>query len=221
LWKLFEIGGEPVYLTETMVSTWVVMAVLIGFAVFVRVKLKSFKDVPTGFQSLVETAVDMMTNLVRSVLGDKLKILGGYFFAIFAFILVSNYVGIVGLKPPTSDIATTLPLGLGTFVFIHIAGVRFQKGIYFKAYLKPIFIFLPMNIIAELSRPVSLGFRLFGNILGGVILSVIVYSMLPTVLQFALPGVVHLWFDLFVGALQAFVFTMLSLTFIGLKTETE
>jgi F-type H+-transporting ATPase subunit a len=82
-----------------------------------------------------------------------------------------------------------------------------------------VFIFLPMNIIAEMSRPISLGFRLFGNVFGGLILATIVYSMLPTILTFAVPGIVHLWFDLFVGALQAFVFTMLSLTFISLKSE--
>jgi F-type H+-transporting ATPase subunit a len=204
-----------------MVATWVVMAVLVGFALFVRCKLKSFKEIPTGFQGLIEAAVEMMSNLVRSIMGEKLKFLGGYFFGVFAFIVVSNYSGLFGLRPPTSDIATTLPLGLSTFVIIHATGIKRQKGKYFKEYLKPFPIFLPMNIIAEMSRPVSLGLRLFGNVLGGLILSAIVYSMLPTALTFVLPGIIHAWFDVAVGALQAFVFTMLSLVFISFKAETE
>ena len=194
------------------------MAVLIGLAVVVRIKLKSFKAVPSGFQNLIEAAVEQIANLVKGVMGDKLPFLGGYFFSIFAFILVSNYSGLLGLRPPTSDIATTLPLGLSTFILIHVTGVRMQKGKYFKEYLKPVFLFLPMNIIGELARPVSLGFRLFGNILGGVIIMQIIYSLgVPFTL--VIPSALHAWFDLFVGALQAFVFTVLSLTFISLKTE--
>ena len=216
---MFEFGGEKIYVTETMVSTWVVMAILIGLALFVRVKLKSFKDVPKGFQNVVEIAVEMMSNLAKSTLGDKLGFLGGYFFAVFAFIIVSNYSGILGLRPPTSDIATTLPLGLTTFILIHITGIRIQKAKYFKEYLQPVFIFLPINIIGELARPVSLSFRLFGNILGGVIILQIIYSMLPIFIQFAVPSALHAWFDLFAGALQAFVFTVLSLTFISLRSE--
>ena len=197
------------------------MAVLIGLAVFVRIKLKSFKAVPAGFQNMVEIAVDMMNNLVKSTMGGKMQFLGGYFFAVFAFIIVSNYSGMFGLRPPTSDIATTLPLGLSTFVLIHYAGIKTQPKKYFKEYLKPIFLFLPFNILGELSKPISLSFRLFGNVLGGLILMQIIYSMLPPVLTYILPDVLHAWFDIFVGALQAFVFTMLSLTFINLKVTDE
>ena len=201
-----------------MVSTWAVMAALIGLAFFVRAKLKTFKDVPSGFQNSIEAAVETIANLVKNTMGGKMEFLGGYFFAVFAFILASNYSGLFGLRPPTSDIATTLPLALGTFVLIHVTGVRMQKAKYFKEYLVPFPVFLPMNIIGELSRPVSLSFRLFGNILGGVILMQIIYS-LPVFVLIAIPSALHAWFDLFVGALQAFVFTVLSLTFISLKTE--
>ena len=201
-----------------MVSTWVVMAALIGLALVVRAKLKSFKEIPSGFQNIIEMAVEAIANLVKNTMGGKMEFLGGYFFAVFAFILASNYSGLLGLRPPTSDIATTLPLALGTFVLIHITGVRMQKAKYFKEYLVPFPIFLPMNIIGEMSRPVSLSFRLFGNILGGVILMQIIYS-LPIIFQIVIPSALHAWFDLFVGALQAFVFTVLSLTFISLKAD--
>ena len=218
MWKLFELGDETVYITESMVSTWLVMAALIGLALFVRAKLSTFKEIPSGFQNLIETAVETISNLVKNTMGGKMEFLGGYFFAVFVFILASNYSGLLGLRPPTSDIATTLPLALGTFVLIHVTGVRVQKAKYFKEYLNPIFIFAPLNVIGELSRPVSLAFRLFGNILGGVILMQIIYSI-PIMLTIAIPSVLHAWFDLFTGALQAFVFTVLSLTFISLKAE--
>ena len=191
---------------------------LIGLAFLVRAKLKSFEEIPSGFQNAIETAVEAIANLVKNTMGGKMEFLGGYFFSVFAFIIVSNYSGLLGLRPPTSDIATTLPLALGTFFLIHVTGIRVQKDRYFKEYLKPIFIFAPLNVIGELSRPVSLSFRLFGNILGGVILMQIIYS-LPILITIAIPSALHAWFDLFVGALQAFVFTVLSLTFISLKAE--
>ena len=220
LWTVFEIGGQKVYITQSIFTTWVVMAVLIGFSLFIRSKVKSFKDVPSGIQTLLEMAVDAIDGLVKGVMGDKMPYLSGYFFSVFAFILVSNYSSVLGVRPPTSDLATTLPLALNTFVFIHFAGVTKQKGKYFKEYLKPFFIFLPVNIISEISRPVSLGFRLFGNILGGLILGAVIYAI-PVFMRFAIPSVIHLWFDVAVGALQSFVFTMLSITFISLKAETD
>jgi F-type H+-transporting ATPase subunit a len=217
LWLLFRFDGADVYVTETMLATWIIMAVLILVAVVVRIKAKHFKDVPSGFQNIIEIAVESMDNLVKDTVGEKLDFLSGYFFCVFAFILVSNFSGLVGLRPPTSDLATTLPLALSTFVLIHVLGVCLQKGGYFKSYLSPHPVFLPMNIIGEISKPISLSFRLFGNILAGVIVMEFVYSMLPWFLRFVLPDVTHIYFDLFAGTLQAFVFTVLSMTFINIK----
>jgi len=197
------------------------MGVLIILAIVVRVRLKSFKDIPSGFQNVIEVMVETMANLVKSTTGGNLDFLGGYFFSIFAFILVSNYSGLVGLRPPTSDLATTIPIALTTFILIHVLGIRAQKGKYFKEYLFPHPVFLPINIIGELARPVSLSFRLFGNILGGVIIINFMYDMMPRALQFIVPNIAHAWFDMFAGALQAFVFTVLSMTFINLKMTSD
>ena len=204
-----------------MLSTWIISGVLILFAVFVRIRAKSFKDVPSGMQNLLELAVESMDNLVRDTAGESLNFLSGYFFCIFAFILLSNFSGLVGLRPPTSDLATTIPLAVTTFMLIHALGIYMQKGAYFKSYLRPNPVFLPMNIIGELSRPISLSFRLFGNILGGVIILEFAYMLLPLVLRFVVPDVLHVYFDLFAGTLQAFVFTVLSLTFINIKAGPE
>ena len=214
LWLLFKIAGVDVYVTETMLSTWIISAALILFAIFVRMRVKSFKDVPSGFQNLLELAVESMDNLVRDTVGEDFHFLSGYYFCIIAFILASNYSGMFGLRPPTSDLSTTIPLALTTFVIIHVLGIRTQKGHYFKQYISPNPVFLPINLIGEISKPVSLAFRLFGNMLGGVIILEFAYTLLPFFLRFLIPDVLHAYFDLFAGTLQAFVFTVLSLTFI-------
>lgn len=217
LWVLFEINGEPVYATQTLVATWVVMGVLILLAVIVRIRILSFKDVPRGFQNAIEAAVEVMSNFAKGTMGPRLEGFGGYFFAIFAFILLSNYAGLFGLRPPTADLATTAPLAFSTFILIHVTGIRMSGKKYFKEFFEPNPIFFPINLVGELAKPISLGFRLFGNILGGVIILGLVYSMLPFAMRFVLPDVLHAYFDIFAGALQAFIFTILSMTFITQK----
>lgn len=221
----FELGEHKVYVTETILATWVVMGALTIFAVIVRglIAAGRFKDVPSGFQNIIEMAVESINNLVKSTMGDKFEFMSGYFFSIFAFILVSNYSGLIlpGIRPPTTDLATTIPLALCTFFLIHFMGIRMQGKKYFKGYLEPNPIFLPINLIGEFAKPLSLSFRLFGNILGGLIILQLMYSMLPFALRFILPNIGHIYFDLFAGALQAFVFTMLSLTFIYQKAGSD
>jgi F-type H+-transporting ATPase subunit a len=138
------------------------------------------------------------------------------------FLLTANYIGLFpGLRPPTSDISTNLPLGITTFILIHSVGIKFQKWQYAKGLLSPFPIFLPFNIMGHLAKPISLSFRLFGNIVGGVIIIHLMYTMMPVFAIFFLPVVAHGFFDLFAGALQAFVFTMLSMSFIAQMAETE
>ena len=137
----FELGGVDVHITESMLATWVVAAILIVFALIVRVKLKNFKEVPSGFQNVVETLVEMISNFTKNALGEKLEFLGPYFFGVFVFILTANYIGMIPfaghfLRPPTTDVATTLALGLMTFALIHYHGIKSRGGEYFKQYFK-------------------------------------------------------------------------------------
>lgn len=214
LWFLFEVSGERIYVTETMLATWVVMAVLIIFGFIVKSKLQSFQEVPVSkFQNVVEFLVEALNNLSEDVLGEDLRHLGGYFFGVFMFVLASNYAGIVGLRPPTSDLTTTLPLALTTFILIHYVGISRQKFGYIKGYFAPFFLFMPLNVMGELAKPISLCFRLFGNILGGMILLQLCYMMLG-MFAFVFPAVPHIMFDFFGGALQSYIFIMLSMTFI-------
>ncbi|MCL2351016.1 MAG: F0F1 ATP synthase subunit A [Firmicutes bacterium] len=220
---LFTIGGVTFYLTKTLLSTWFVMLALIIFAVVVRVRLRSFVDAPKAksLQNAVEAMVETMSNFARDSLGQELEFLGPYFFGVFAFILVSNLTGLLGFRPPTADLAVTLGLGLSSFFLIHVLAIVRKRGRYFKEYLEPIPVFLPINLIGELALPVSLSFRLFGNLLGGIIIMGLIYGMFPVFLKIGVPAVLHIYFDVFVGCLQAFVFTVLSMTFLHQKAGRE
>lgn len=220
LWVLFEIGGEKIYVTQTIRNTWVVMGVLIVVALIVRASLSKFSNIPRGFQNVVEALVETMDNFVTTTMGKSLEGFGGYFFSVFTFILVSNYSGLLGMRPPTADVATTAALASLTFILIHVTGFRVRKGKYLKSFLEPVAIFLPINIMGEIAKPISLTFRLFGNVLSGVIIMGLIYKMVPLVFRFVLPSVLHLYLDVFVGALQAFIFTVLSMTYIT-QTTTD
>ena len=218
---LFEWGDTTVYLTESIFSTWVVMGILILFTIIVRIKMRSFKGAPTGLQNFIELAVEMMGNFAKDTIGEELHMLHGYFFGVFAFILTANYSGMLGFRPPTSDLATTGALALLTFFFSHFLGIIRLKGQYFKSYFEPIVVFFPINVVGKIAEPVSLAFRLFGNLLSGVILLGLVYELFPLVMRFVIPVPLHGVFDLFSGGLQAYVFTVLSMTFIRQTATTE
>lgn len=209
--------GQEIWITDTVKNTWIIGGFLILLAIFTRIKLKSFQEVPTGFQNVIELIVDSMNNFVKTTMGDENENFGFWFFGVMAFIMLSNLSGLIGLRPPTADLSMTLVFGLSTFVLIHFTGIR-TKGIeYFKDYFKPIFILFPINLVGEIATPVSLSFRLFGNILGGYIIMGMVYGLLPWFLKLGIPAALHMYFDLFAGILQAYIFTVLSMTFIRQK----
>ena len=213
---VFEVAGAQVWLTETILVTWAIMLVLIAFAVVVRVKLKKFSELPSGgFQNTIETMIEMLDNFVRSMAGPRLQFLGNWFFMVFAFVMVSNISGALGVRPPTADWSMTFALAFSTFVIIQIMGIKFQKGKYLKGFLTPSPVFLPFNIIGELARPVSLSFRLFGNVLSGLILLAMVYNVAPIWMRFVFPAALHGYFDVIIGILQTYIFCALSLAFIG------
>jgi len=212
------IGGVELWITNTIVISWVIMAILLIFAVIVRIKLKSFTDKPKGLQNVAEMMVSAFDGFMKSNGSPNIQWMGGWFFTLFAFLLVSNIFGLLpGQRPPTADWPLPFALALTSFFFIQYSGFRHGGMKYLKAtYLSPHWVFLPVNMLGEFSRPLSLSFRLFGNILGGLILVSLVYGLAPLVARFAVPVALHLIFDLAFGALQAFIFTILSLTFVGL-----
>ncbi|MCL2575165.1 MAG: F0F1 ATP synthase subunit A [Defluviitaleaceae bacterium] len=211
-------------ITDTTISTWIVGAVLIALAIIVRIKMKKFKPVPESrFQNIIEALVEFFDNHVTSIMTKKYAHFGAWFFGIFLFLLLSNISGIFGMRPATADLAVTFPIAFITVILMQVMGIRYnmKKGEYIREFFRPVFIFFPLNVISDLSRSVSLSLRLFGNMFGGLVLMGLVYALFPRVLTIGIPGFLSLYFDLFVGALHAFIFITLSMYFLMMKAPQE
>ena len=210
----FKIG--PIEINETVVSMWAVMAILILLAV---ISTRKFSWLPAGRQNLLEFIVEGLTGFVTFIMGEKGIGFVPYIGTLMGFLLLSNTAGIWSfglLRPPTADVNTTLALGIMTFIAIQFFSIR-GKGLlgYLRGFLDPFALFLPMNIIGELAKPVSLGFRLFGNIFGGLVIMGLIYQAAPILV----PVPMHVYFDLFAGVLQTIVFSLLTMVFISLALD--
>lgn len=214
-WSFAVSGYQLTVNTSTVVMSWIVMGVLIAFGLLATRKARL---VPGPVQSVAEVVVQAFRNLVRETLG----VLGDRYFALiltlFVFILLSNWIGMIPfLEEPTKDLNTTLILGIVGFVVAHVSAIR-VKGwkAYVGAYFEPFFLMLPLNVIGELAKVVSISFRLYGNIMGGAIILVVVSRL---VRHLILPPFLQVFFGVFVGTVQAFVFAMLTLTYISVAVQ--
>lgn len=214
VYGVFNFLGFDIRLTETLRNTWIIGGILILFAIYTNIRLKKFSDVPSGFQSAIELIVEMFESFVEGIMGKENKGFGQWFFGVFCFVILSNLSGLIGLRPTTADLVVTLSFGFTTFLLIHFMGITKQKKEYWKGYLEPMPLFLPMNIISEAALPISLSFRLFGNILGGFIIMELYYALMPIWLKIGVPAIFHIYFDIFAGCLQAYILVTLSMTFL-------
>ncbi|NLI89415.1 MAG: F0F1 ATP synthase subunit A [Epulopiscium sp.] len=219
--KFFEIDGQPVGFTTTHMNIWLIMIVLTILAIVVRIKLSSFTEVPTTrFQNIIETLVESLQGMVTGAMGEENKGFAPFYSSMLVFILVSNLMGLIGFRPPTADIATTFALSLTTFIMIQGYAIATNGFVnYLKGFFDPMPVLFPVNLLGELATPISLSFRLFGNLIGGTVIMALVYAALPAYLQVGIPAILHLYFDVFSGVLQSFIFVMLSMTFVSLSLE--
>ena len=210
----FELFGQTLSINTTMVSTVIVCIVLLGLILFARHEIMKDYDEPNAVQNAVEMIVELLDNVVKGNMGHHAKSYLNYVEVLMAFIFLSNISGLFGLRPPTADFGTTFALALITFVMIEYAWIK-SKGIRFvKDLFEPFPIFLPVNIISEFATPVSMSLLLFGNVLAGTIMLGLWYSLLPWFAKIGVPAFLHAYFDLFSGAIQTYVFGMLTMTFI-------
>ena len=214
-----KIFGQKVWITDRHVCILIVMAVMLVFAIIANRKLKHATDKPDGFQNIIELIVEMLDGMVQSTMGQWAPKFVNYISTIFIFILMSNISGLFGLRPPTADYGTTLALALITFFMIHYNQVKHQsaKEIW-KGMCSPLPpwlpIWAPINIISEIAVPISLSLRLFANVLSGTVIMALVYGLLG-IIATAWPAVLHVYFDLFSGAIQTYVFCMLTMTYVS------
>lgn len=213
LWVL-NVGGVEIWITETIFNTWIIMSILIVFAIIARIKLRSFKVIPSGFQNIVEAIIEVFDNFATDTLGEKLSYIAPWFFMVFAFLLSSSLFSVFGLRAPTADWATTFALAFASFILMLFMGLKHRKGEYLKSFFEPHFIFFPLNLIGELAKPVSLSFRLFGNVLSGTIILTLYYALTPLLVQFGIPSLLHAFFDVVFGALQTYIFVIISLMYV-------
>ena len=219
-------------ISETIITSWLIMIVIIIAAMLLT---RNLKPVPTSkVQIMLEYVVGMLRNLVRGNMGDdvekRMPNMTPYIGSLFLFFACSNLIGLLGFRSPTADVDTTLAWALITCFLIYYEGVKVKGPSYFKGLLEPVPFLLPLNIVGEIARPISLTFRPFGNILGGTVIMGLIYqllafisSLIPNVsipfLQLVIPVPLHLYFDLFAGCLQAFIFIMLTMVFVSDATQ--
>ena len=213
--------GTEVWITTTHMSMLIVLLVLIIFGIFARRAMLKATEVPTGFQNVVELIVEKLDGMVDATMGKNGKNFRNYIGTIFIFILISNISGLFGLRPPTADYGVTLPLGLMTFTLIHVNKFRYQKvsGV-IKGLCDPWPFWAPINIIGDIAVPVSLSLRLFANVLSGTVMMALIYGLLNKIALFW-PAVLHVYFDMFSGAIQTYVFCMLTMVYINDKISDD
>lgn len=209
-------GHRLTFNLETILMTWLIFALLLVFG-FLAARRRG--RVPGPLQVVGELFVSQLYGLTADALDERrAKTYGPMICALFMFLVLANSFGILPhLEEPTKDLNTPLGLGLMGFVIAHTAGIR-AKGLkkYLAAYFEPLFFMMPLNLIGELAKVVSISFRLFGNIMGGSIIILVVSYLTYSVL---LPPFLNAFFGLFVGTIQAFVFTMLTVVYISVQVK--
>lgn len=217
-------------ITESQVNSWAVILTILAICLFLTRRL-NIKSVSKR-QFLAELIVEKAENLVRSNMGERFMGFAPFIAAILGLSALSSLSSLLGLYPPTSDI--NIVAGWAILVFILITHYKLKGGLgnYLKGYTEPIAVFTPINIISEVATLVSMTFRHFGNVLSGSVISVLVAAALQGLtslllgwlpgllgdipfLQIGIPAVLSLYFDIFSGCLQAFIFSMLTMLYIA------
>lgn len=222
------LGGLPI--TEAQVNSWLVIISLFFFCLFLTHDLKT-KDISKR-QLIAEFIVEKAEGLIRSNMGEFFMGFTPFIAAMLGLSACSSLLTLIGLFPPTSDI--NIVGGWALLTFILITYYKFKAGpwIYVKSFAEPVPFLAPLNLISEFATPVSMAFRHYGNVLSGSIISVLVAALLTTVsslifgklpgflgdfpfLRIGLPAILSIYFDLFSGCLQAFIFSMLTMCYVS------
>ncbi len=200
-------GG--IEISEAVVVTWVIMAVLVLLSVCLVRNLKV--ENPGKKQLLLETAVSFLYDFFEGNMGEKGKRYVPYLSTVIIYIGISNIIGLFGFKPPTKALNVTAALAIMSIVLIEYSGIH-AKGVkgWVKSFAEPVAIVAPINILELFIRPLSLCMRLFGNVLGAFVVMELIKLVVPLVVPIAF----SFYFDIFDGFIQAYVFVFLTSLFI-------
>lgn len=227
---LLEIGN---IVTQTTVSLMVVTVILVLLA---YIATKTLTKRPGKLQVVFEKLTTMLYNLVRDTMGEHNLKFAPYIGTLFLSSIFCTLIGMTQILPSaTKDLSVTLAWALVTTGMVWYNNIKnFGFGTWLKGFTEPIVVMTPMNIVSEIAQPISLAFRHFGNVAGGGVLTALIYAALggltqivfgwlpdqilavfPTVFQIGIPAVLSIYFDLFSGFVQALVFSLLTMVYVG------
>ncbi len=209
----FDLFGMTFNLTESIIVQWLVIAILLAVVLILTHNMKVVPE--TKRQAAAEWIVGFFVNTVDTTMGPKYNKYRAYIMALFCFIMVQNLMGLLGLRNPTADVSVT-----GTLAVITFCLVQYNKGKtgkfkgYMKSFVEPLPFMLPFNIIGEFANPLALALRLFGNMIAGTVINALIYFALGK-LAILIPAITSLYFDIFSAVMQAYIFIMLSMSYIS------
>lgn len=216
----FTVMNFKVDITPSIVVQWGIIIILTILSIYLT---RNLKPVPERKQNIAEIFVETVNKLVKENMGEEYKAFVPFVGTLILYLLLMNLTGLVGIEPPTKNYSITLAMAIISFLVIQ--GYAIKKmglGHYFLGYGKPIALMLPLNVMERIMLPVSLSLRLFGNITAGSVIMGLIYKALGGISWFAqlgIPVFLHFYFDVFDGAIQMIIFTML--TMINIKIISE
>jgi F-type H+-transporting ATPase subunit a len=199
----------PVPVTETVITTWALMAAL---AIGCGLSTRHLTVIPTGVQAMVETLVEGIAGQIRSIIDRDPWHFMPVLATLFIFLVTANLSGLLpGVRAPTASIETPAALATVVFFSVHVYGVWLNGlGGYLKGYLKPNPVMLPLNALSEFTRSFSLMMRLFGNIMSGELVLGIIVALAGLFVP-----IPFMLFEILVGLIQAYIFSVLAAVYIG------
>ena len=215
----FDLFGG-IEISETVLVAYCVTAIIIVLALLFRyLYLKRFTDKPKGLQNIIEWCVESINKFSKSYMNEKGKTIAAYVFALTFFLIMSGLVELIGFRAPATDINFTSAIALMSFVLIITYGVRYKGAIgYLKSFGQPKGFVAPFRILSELSLPVSLACRMFGNMISGLIIMNLLYSVMGY-FAVGIPAILSIYFNLFHVLMQTYVFLTLTLSFVNEAVE--
>lgn len=201
-------------ISESVVVTWIIMAVLVIVSIFLTRGLKI--ENPGKVQLMLESAIGWAQDFFEGIIGKQNRRYIPYLITVLLFLGVSNTIALLGFKPPTKDLNVTAALAIMSMCLIEFSGIR-KNGLkhWVKHFASPVPVVAPIMVLEVVIRPLSLCMRLFGNMLAGFV----VMELLKTLVPLLIPIPVSFYFDIFDGLLQAYVFVFLTALFMNEEME--
>lgn len=233
----FTIPGINYPITQTVVGAWITMIVIVGVCIWLTHGMQVHAR--TKRQIVAEYLVGMVNKLVDENMGVKWRKYIPLIAAIFSMSVVGSMLSLTGMYSPNNDLNTFLAWSILVFVLITYYKIKTNGfGGYLKSFTKPIFVMTPLNIISEIATPISMAFRHFGNCISGYVIGLLMYGALGSlsgavlawlpgalstipILQIGIPAVLNVYFTVFSGVVQPFIYCMLTMLYIAQAGETE